>query len=528
MARWFMDSSAEPNRFSWFDLARAISYFLGRQRRRYAAWVALIFLVYFHFLVPPYLIGKIVDFFTTIRPGDSLYDFYFYAVLMGVLAGAASILRLTSKQVLGGIGIHCDYQARVQGFERLMDFSLAWHDRENTGNKVQKIQAGARAISDLMSLLYSSLLPILAQFVGVLSVFLVLKLSFLLFCLAYLSLFALLHLFFYGRLQRAYLEHNRAQESASGTYYESTGNVLTIKALGAKESVKLKVYDKEANTRVQRLKLRDLGIAQWKAFQVVNASSLCLFSVMVGHAVLAKEITVGAIFTYYMYFGKLTESAGEFTDIFHRLVELKALIARMMPYFWEESQTRGGTADFPRDWKELRIVDGGFSYKQGEEEFRVHDLNLRVRRSQKIGIAGRSGSGKSTLAKLLLGVYDLERGHMTIDGREVREIRHAALTEHVSIVLQESELFNLTLEENITLMREIDPELLRRAIEIAQLPDVIAKLPEGLPSFRGRAAAGRDRARDLPRPRNFGAGRGDLIAGQPDRESDSWRDGRGA
>ena len=88
-----------------------------------------------------------------------------------------------------------------------------------------------------------------------------------------------------------------------------------------------------------------------------------------------------------------------------------------------------------------------------------------MKRGEIVGITGQSGSGKSTLIKLLLGLYHLDHGSLQIGDVPVDEIRHDELIANVAVVLQETELFNLTLRENLTMMRDVPADLLERAIQ---------------------------------------------------------------
>jgi ABC-type multidrug transport system fused ATPase/permease subunit len=104
-------------------------------------------------------------------------------------------------------------------------------------------------------------------------------------------------------------------------------------------------------------------------------------------------------------------------------------------------------------------------------------------------VAGLSGSGKSTLAKIILGLYALKDGVFQI-GKEgamqnYYSISHNETLGNITVVLQETELFNLSLRENITMMRGEDKELLDLAIRISELGEVIKKLPDGLDSLIG-------------------------------------------
>src|SRR5262249_38259086 len=102
------------------------------------------------------------------------------------------------------------------------------------------------------------------------------------------------------------------------------------------------------------------------------------------------------------------------------------------------------------------------------------------------------------LIKLLLGLYHLERGSLQIGDVPISDICHEDLISNIAVVLQETELFNFSLRENVTMMRDVPPALLQRACEVACLTDVIARLPNGLETVlgeRGYSLSGGERQR---------------------------------
>ena len=105
---------------------------------------------------------------------------------------------------------------------------------------------------------------------------------------------------------------------------------------------------------------------------------------------------------------------------------------------------------------------------------------MNIERGQKIGIAGRSGEGKSTLAKLLLSVYVPDSGTISMGGVSLVDVQSADKIHRIGAVLQETELFSLSLKENIEVFRGSDPKRMEMAIRVAQLEGMIADLPKGL------------------------------------------------
>src|SRR5262249_10823637 len=132
----------------------------------------VLFLVLFYDLVPAYVVGRTVDFFSHYTAGSALTPFYFYAVFLAISHIMTSIIRLTSKMILTRVAIAAKTTARVTGFERLMDFSLQWHAKENSGNKMQRIFTGSDSIPEWAFLVHNSIFPVATNFVGVLGFFL--------------------------------------------------------------------------------------------------------------------------------------------------------------------------------------------------------------------------------------------------------------------------------------------------------------------------------------------------------------------
>ena len=500
--RYQVDTKETEN-FSWLDLWKAVLYFLKGYEVSFITWFTILFVVFFWGVIPPLIIAKIIDILTIDTSVESLKLVIGIVIALGTAHGIVSIIRLSAKNKLGDLQAEATYQIRVKGFERLVDMSLRWHDKENTGNKVQKIQNGAQGIRDLREMMAQMGIQTITQIIGIFAVFLFLQPFFGIFLFVYLAVFFSIHLGFYGQMKKLNDDWNISQETASGTYYEGVNNILTIKTLGVKDTFKTSVFANEQVTKDFSIKMRKIGIFKWKVFQVFNALSMIVYLSFVAWGVSIQTITVGQIIVFYTYLNSLMDAAGNSTDLFDRLIQNKSAVARMMPIYWKKVKQSGGTALFPTAWKTLNIRKGDLNlHKSGKglrlKRLELSNLNLTIRRGEKIGIAGLSGGGKSTFAKLLMGLYELEKGMYKIDNMNFYTVDTVEVTNHIALVLQESEMFNMSLKDNITLLRNVDSKLLANAIRIAQLEGVIRKLPQGLDTMigeKGHRLSGGERQR---------------------------------
>ena len=122
-----------------------------------------------------------------------------------------------------------------------------------------------------------------------------------------------------------------------------------------------------------------------------------------------------------------------------------------------------------------------FKYKKEAERYAVSGLNLSIKSGQFIGIIGSTGSGKSTLVNLISRLYDTTEGRVLVSGHDVKEYDLKTLRDSVAVVLQKNFLFSGTIRSNMQWgNKEATDEEILRAIEIAQIPDVINHYAEGL------------------------------------------------
>lgn len=478
-----MKPETKANNFTWLDVARSVWYFMAEDKKKFVFFFIVLSAIFFYDLVPAYIVGKIVDFFSTYKDGDSLSQFYIYVAFVSITLIAASLIRLKSKIVLNIIGQKNKTRARILGFERLTEFSLEWHNKENTGDKLQRIFTGAEALRNAQKIITKDVLRILANIVGVATIFLFTDLKFIALVFIYIIVFLSIELSFSKKAFILSNEFNALNQKASGVYMESANNMLSIKALGGENALAGRVLDKETLSRDTAIKKANNTNAKWRFFQFCNGITLGIFLLLVGFAVISHSMTIGMVLVFYTYFQRLHGSLGDICDLHIELIDARSDIAQMMPIFKETEFIKTGNESFPADWDKIEIKNAVMDYGSGQ--MGLKDFNLTLKRNTKTGVAGLSGSGKSTLAKIVLGLYALKEGVFKIGDKNYYSIKHNETLSNVTVVLQEAELFNLSLRDNITMMRSGNEELLQMAIKISSLEEVIKRLPEGVDAMIG-------------------------------------------
>ena len=165
--------------------------------------------------------------------------------------------------------------------------------------------------------------------------------------------------------------------------------------------------------------------------------------------------------------------------IFILLPRASVSAKRVMEVLDVDISIKDGKGVQPKETGTLEFQDVSFRYP-GQQEDVLTDISLTVARGETLAIVGATGSGKSTLLALLPRFYDATAGEVFVDGRDVRTYALHALRGKMAIVLQKTELFSMTIGENIAWGMDVAfDEEIRRAAKIAQAADFIERQPEG-------------------------------------------------
>lgn len=272
------------------------------------------------------------------------------------------------------------------------------------------------------------------------------------------------------------LEVKIASEEASGKAYEFSSNISTVKSLGLEKASNRQITDKEEKVFQAKKERRKATAKKWVAIQLVSTFFYILFILLVGLDVSTGLLTVGSIIIYVEYVRRLrTRALGAISTELENLIDIKHSVFRMMGIYKEIPAINEENAKNLKDWKEIKIENVSFKYKEGGV---LDEFSLNIKKGEKIGLVGKSGSGKSTFLKLLLKLYLPQKGNIYFDGKPITKIKRDSIIHKVSYVPQETELFNLSLRENITISKsgKIDVVNYKKALRVSQLDEVVSKL----------------------------------------------------
>ena len=431
-----------------------------------------------------YFLGQIIDFFIVYQKGDSLQTFY-YLVLGIALAGVFQVwLRVFAKVHMQTIAANIRKDVRVKAMSKLMHLELKWHEQEETGSKIHKINQGGESIFNGIKDFSNSGLTILTNIIGSIAIFIGLNYKYAIFSLVYAVVYLYVDKLFNKKLNYWQDELNKTKEKVSGKIHESASNVLTVKSLGLNESFQKSAEVQEKAYYNTWLKKRAIGEQKLKVIKTFSAFVNASFILLVGFDFIRGSISLGSILIFVNYFGRLLDALHETSHHMSEFIASKSGVGRFMTIFRKEIINREkGKVKVSKNWKRIEFKNIWFKYK---ETFALNNFKLVIKRGEKVGLVGKSGCGKSTVSKLLLGLYQPQKGELLIDDRNVNDYSHKSITDTISVVLQESEMFNLSLLGNVTIISpKKDIDKFKKAAAISQLEPLIKRLPLGLNTLIG-------------------------------------------
>ncbi|WP_229612945.1 ABC transporter ATP-binding protein [Vibrio parahaemolyticus] len=212
-----------------------------------------------------------------------------------------------------------------------------------------------------------------------------------------------------------------------------------------------------------------------------------LFRAVAMLMVMFSDLTIGQIFAVFGYLWFMLSPVQELLGIQFSWYSAKAALKRINDLLELEEEDRPVSKVNP--FNETREVDvkiehADFSYNN--ENKVLDDLSLHIPAGKKVALVGASGGGKSTLIQLLIGVYRQNAGSIRFNDELTEDIGFEVIRDKIAVVLQQPILFNDTLRHNLTLGGHFDEMSLWRALEVAQLQDVISQLNHGLDTQIGR------------------------------------------
>lgn len=215
---------------------------------------------------------------------------------------------------------------------------------------------------------------------------------------------------------------------------------------------------------------------------------ILIFGIMAKYA-FDKVITIGVFVIYIQGFQRLQGTSKSFMQAWVQIFQQKIFLKDLFTFFdIKTSRKETASASFPNAGQCLAVRGLSFTYPQTDRQV-LNNISVACRPGEIIAIVGANGSGKSTLVKLLARLYTQYDGSIDIDGENISNIRDRDFRKDTIFLFQDFEKYFFSIEENIALGDELNPqvsEAVKQAAILAGAHDFIIKLSNGYKTRMGR------------------------------------------
>ena len=442
------------------------------------AVITVILTLYF-----PLLTGEAVDCII----GEGMVDFAAIApiaVKMAVIAALTALSQWAMNICNNRITYNVTRDIRDEAFKKIEILPLKYIDNHSAGDIVSRVIADVDQFADglLMGFtqLFTGVLTILGTLFFMFRINTVISLVVLL--ATPISLFVAA--FIAGRTYRLFRLQSETRGEETAFIDEMIGNQKVVQAF-CHEDKSMKKFD-EINSRLEKASLLSTFFSSITnpSTRFVNSLVYTSVGIVGAFSVIGGNLSVGQLSAFLSYANQYTKPFNEISGVITELQNAIACAARIFELIEEKPQTPDsdnavvlGTADGNVELKNVY-----FSYSP--DRSLIENLNLSAAKGQRIAIVGPTGCGKTTLINLLMRFYDVDRGSVSVDGYDIRNITRKSLRSNYGMVLQDTWLKSGTIRENIVMGKpDATDEEVIAAAKASHAHSFIKRLPQGYNTF---------------------------------------------
>ena len=389
---------------------------------------------------------------------------------------------------------------RLNILEQMNKLSADYHEATPVGERLYRVEQDVDQVAEVGSNLVPFVLQTAFKAVFVMGTMMTLDYKLTCMVLPLMPLFFVFRKKFEKPLRRASDAVQEKAASENSFLQEHLASVLQVQLLHQEKSQR-QAFEERAVERMKALNHREWVEVMFSAcYMAIIALGTIAILGYGGYQVFVGALTIGGVVAFYSYVGALFDPLGAAIHIYSQLNRLGTNIRRILEVTERAPGVpeMSGAVSFPAPVRGCVELDGvSFSYRDLTPV--LNGIQLQLEPGEKVALVGMSGSGKSTIAKLVARVYDVNRGAVYVDGTDVRSVRLESLRTKVCYLLQDAVLFDRTLKENLLLGKPTaTTKELQRAAEIADMKDLLRRLPEGWDTRlgpRGNALSGGERQR---------------------------------
>lgn len=474
-----MQQETKTNFGKVFDgkvLSRLFSY-TRPYRSRFWFLVSLTVILAFLGPLRPFLISFAIDNYVTTGDEVGLTNIIILLVCMLVVEG---LVQYGTTYMAGWIGQNIIKDIRIKLYRHILSLRLKFFDQTPIGRLVTRSVSDIETLSDVFSQGFAAMAGDLLQLIVIITIMFITDWRLTLVSLAAFPVLILSTYVFKEKIKHAFNDVRAAVSNLNSFVQEHITGMMIVQIFNAEK----REYDKfvEINREHRNANLRSVLYysVYFPVAEVIGAAGTGLLVWYGAKGVIDEELTLGTLVAFIMYLSMFFRPIRMIADRFNTLqmgVVSSDRIFRLLDNDEELpnngtflAETLDGDVEFKNVW---------FAYN--DEDWVLKDISFKVEAGKTLALVGATGAGKSSIINLITRYYDIQKGEICIDGREILDFEVNALRSRIGLVLQDVFLFSDTIRENIILGNpSISDEKIYESADLVGARRFIERLPGGL------------------------------------------------
>lgn len=442
-------------------------------------------------IISPKLMGNITTrIFENVKMKTSIdFDFVIkICIIMGVVYIFQAVFEFFRGRILVDVTQDLIASFRREISEKVKYIPTSYFDKNKTGDLLSRMTNDVETLGKNLQQTISSILSSIVLIVGILFVMIKISPSLTLVFLFTLPMTYFSTKFISKKSQGYFRRKSKGLGSMVGFVEENFSGSELIKAFNYEERAEREFLDINDNLYEVSYRASFMTGIMLPIMTFISNLGYVMLSIVGGLLVVSGKLFVGDIQAVIQYVRRLSnpiEQLAEMASIFQASI---AAAERVFEFLDQEPEVEIVKSEIKRPVEDIEFRHVYFSYDK--EKPVINDLNLAVEKNKTVAIVGSTGAGKTTIVNLLMRFYDIDRGFIRINDKDIRDVSRKNLRSLFGMVLQDSWLFRGTIYENILYGREdATREEVIEAAKKAYCHSFIEKLPRGYDTMLNEEAS---------------------------------------
>ncbi len=461
-------------------IKKLISYIM-KYRLSALLSISMVFMATLMFLLGPYIFGYAID--HGIVKGDKGMVIKMALLLLGIETFRALLVIVQSYNIQN-IGQKVMMDLRMELFSHIQTLPVSFFDKNPVGRLVTRLTNDIAALGELFSAGIIVVIGDVFIIVGIIVTMFLLNIKLALVALCVLPVMFAISIFFGKRIKIAFREIKRKLARINSYLNENITGMKTIQLFNREK----KNYETFDSVNKDYLHEQVRYVRYYALFQpalnIMNALSVALILWYGAIRYFSNDLTLGILVAFFAYIQGIFDPIRDIVEKYNIFQGAMASAERVFGLMKESPEndydklTLGKGAPLQEVEGRIEFKDVWFAYNNSD--YVLKELSFKIDSGQSLALVGATGSGKTSVANVLTRLYEIDRGVILLDNKNIQNIDKTQLRQIVGMISQDIFLFSGTIRDNISLFNSSSDERILEIIDELGLTHFINRMPQGL------------------------------------------------